>query len=555
MRRFAELYEEIDRTTSTNAKVAAMATYFRSAPAIEAAWAVYFLTGRKLKRVLSGPALGRWVEELAGLPHWLLGECLSAVGDFAETATLVLDGVASGAADGPELGLDVWVQERAEPLRGMEPYEQRQVVMEALLTLPRTQRFLFIKLLTGELRVGVSQVLVERALAVAGGLEVKTVAQRLVGEWRPSAAWYARILSRDEHEADVMRPYPFYLASPLLAQDGGAAGVAEVEGLGAVSEWLLEWKWDGIRAQLIRRGGKVALWSRGDEVLTARFPEMVEGATRIADGTVLDGEVVSWHEGRVQPFAMLQRRIGRQHLTRQLLAKYPAAFVAYDLLERDGRDMRAEPLSVRRALLEEVVRGAGSARIMASDVVMAPSWEAAAQLREESRARGVEGLMIKRRESAYGVGRVKGDWWKWKIEPYSVDCVLVYAEPGHGRRASLLTDYTFAVWDDDGTGGRALVPFAKAYSGLSNEEIAELDKWIRQHTLARHGPVRVVEPVQVFELGFEGIARSMRHRSGVAVRFPRMLRWRKDKPVAEADTMASLRELVGEEPREETLFG
>ncbi len=528
MKRFAELYDSVDRTTSTNAKVAAMVAYFQTAPPADAAWAVFFLTGRRLKRLVPSAAIRDWTLQATGLPDWLLQECYAVVGDGAETAALVLDQLAeSGAAD--DTPLSEWVERRILPLRGLPPEAQRTVVSGWWTTLDRTRRFMLLKILTGELRVGVSQTLVVRALAQAAELPATTIAARIMGEWTPDAAWFTGLLSADATDDDRSRPYPFFLASPIEAA---------IDTLGNVGDWMVEWKWDGIRAQLVRRAGAVHLWSRGEEIITARFPEIVAAGLHLPDGTVLDGEVLGYREGRPLPFSALQQRIGRQKQLAQIMRTVPVVFMAYDILEHDGLDVREQPLDTRRAQLEALVTSEAGV-LRTSVIVEAASWGALTQLREEARNRAVEGLMLKRRSSPYGIGRRKGDWWKWKVDPYAIDAVLIYAQPGSGRRASLLTDYTFGVWD-----GEDLVPIAKAYSGLSNEEIAEMDRWIRRHTRERFGPVRHVEPVQVFELGFEGIAPSTRHRSGMAVRFPRMLRWRRDKLPREADTIEEVRRLM-----------
>jgi DNA ligase 1 len=526
MRRFSALYEAIDQTTSTNAKVAALAAYFRAAPAADAAWAIFFLTGRRLKRVVPSAGLRQWAREATGLPEWLLYECYSAAGDFAELVALALDAVPPGPPEA-DLPLATWVEDRLLPLQQADPAAQRALVMRWWLGLPRTERFLLNKLVTGEFRVGVAQTLVVRALAAAAGNEPTRIAARLMGEWMPSAEWFAAVMSAEDGAADPSQPYPFFLASPLE----GAPNA-----LGALADWLVEWKWDGIRAQLVRRGGQTWLWSRGEELITHRFPEIAAAATHLTDGTVLDGEVLAFTDGRPMPFSALQQRIGRQKRVAQIMRAVPVVFVVYDLLERDGADIRTEPLSSRRDALTQLVP---PGVIRRSEEVTVATWDALAARRLESRERGVEGFILKRRDSEYGVGRRKGAWWKWKIDPLTVDAVLIYAQPGNGRRASLLTDYTFGVWDQG-----ALVPVAKAYSGLSNAEIEELDKWIRRHTRERHGPVRAVDPIQVFELGFDAIAPSSRHKSGIAVRFPRMLRWRKDKPAAEADTLDFLRKLI-----------
>lgn len=531
MLRFALLFDAIDRTTSTNAKVAAMADYFASAPPADAAWAVFFLSGRRLKRLVPAAAIRDWTLAATGIPDWLLGECYAVVGDGAETAALVLDQLP--AAPSADLPLSEWVERRILSLRDLDPVGQQASAVRWFGTLDRLQRFILLKLMTGELRVGVSQTLVVRALAHASKLPTTRIAARLMGDCRPTPEWYATLISAEATTDDRSRPYPFFLASPIEG---------DIPALGDPSGWLVEWKWDGVRAQLVRRGGLVYLWSRGEELITRRFPEIAAAATRLPDGSVLDGEVLAFRDGRPLPFSALQQRIGRQKQVAQLVRAVPVVFMAYDVLEDEGRDVRALPLSARRALLEArlgaAAQQAGSV-LRVSPLITPAGWEELAVLRSESRARAVEGMMLKRAASEYGVGRRRGDWWKWKVDPFTIDAVLIYAQPGSGRRASLLTDYTFGIWDKG-----ELVPIAKAYSGLSNDEIAEMDRWIRRHTRERFGPVRHVEPVHVFELGFEGMARSTRHRSGIAVRFPRMLRWRRDKKPEDADTLETVQEML-----------
>ncbi len=562
MKAFAELFAALDGTTSTNAKVEAIVRYLTAAPPGDAAWAVFFLTGRRLKRLLPYRAISDWTLALTGFDEWLLGECYAVVGDGAETATLMLDQIGTVPADA--LGLAVWVEERILPLRQAPPDTQRRLVIGWIRELERWERFTLFKLLTGELRLGVSQTLVARALAQAAGLPATAIAARLMGEWTPTAEWFADLLSPSVTETDRSRPYPFCLASPIDNAVTDAAAIAAL--LGDRAEWLAEWKWDGIRAQLIVRGGHVYLWSRGEELITDRFPEIAGIAAGLPEGTVLDGEILAWRGDRPLAFAALQQRIGRERQVARTARDIPVVFMAYDVLEHAGADVRATPLVERRARLEAIVDGlppavaaapAAAARapllpfedhaatgpaqetIRVSPVVTGGSWDTLAALRAESRRRGVEGLMLKRLTSAYGVGRKRGDWWKWKIDPHTIDAVLIYAQPGSGKRASLLTDYTFGVWHEG-----ELVPVAKAYSGLTNEEILEMDRWIRRHTVERFGPVRHVEPIHVFELGFEAIAPSTRHRSGIAVRFPRMLRWRKDKAASDADTLAALEAIM-----------
>jgi ATP-dependent DNA ligase len=562
MKRFAALYAELDATTATNPKVAALVRYFRQVPEEDAAWAVYFLAGGKPRQIVPTQLLYALACERAGIEPWLFDLSYEAVGDFAETVAHVLPAPTGES----ELGLAAWVTERLLPLRGADPATQRARIAQYWDELGRNERFLMNKLITGELRVGVSKLLVQRALAEAFAVDPKRVAQRMMGytdaRGTPSAARFRALVSASEADGNTGQPYPFFLAHPLdVGNDGLAAR------LGAPADWIVEWKYDGIRAQVIKRAGQAWIWSRGEELVTERFPEVASAASSLADGTVLDGEIVAWKDGRIAPFALLQQRIGRKLLSPKVLADAPVAYVAYDLLELGGVDLRDKPLSERRALLADLL--AEHPAFHLSPVETADSWDALERTRESSRARGVEGFMLKHRDSRYGIGRRKQDdggaWWKWKIEPFAVDAALVYAEPGSGRRASLYTDYTFAVWNrvprdarevDDYVAALArheapaaqalqLVPFAKAYSGLTDKEIREVDRLVRRTTVDKFGPVRSLAPSLVCEIGFEGSARSARHKSGVAVRFPRILRMRTDKPLHEADTLASLQSLLG----------
>ena len=533
MRRFAELYDALDATTSTNAKVEAMVAYFSAAPPEDAAWAVFFLSGLRLKRLIAPRLLGAWCLEETRIPEWLFGESYSVAGDYAEIIALTIDTVRGGDPP-PERGLRLseLIATKLLPLRDASEAEKRGTVVELWARSDRRDIFLLNKLLTGELRVGVSATLAVRALARHAGLEPGVVAHRLMGGWEPSAEAFRALAAKEHGDADVSRPYPFFLASPLE--------LPPEEALGDPALWLPEWKWDGIRAQLVRRQGKAWLWSRGEELLTGRFPDLEQAFAALPDGAVLDGEVLAWAGGRPLPFSILQRRIGRQKLGPKILAEAPAAFMAYDLLEEGGKDLRGLPLRERRERLERLI---GGDRLVLSAPVQGNGWEELRKLRAEARERGVEGLMLKRWDSPYRHGRPRGEWWKWKIDPYSIDAVLLYAQPGSGRRASLLTDMTFGVWD-----GGELVPVAKAYSGLTDAEIDQADRWIRQNTVERFGPVRHVRPEHVFELHFEGIAESPRHKSGIAVRFPRIARWRTDKKPADADTLDTLKALLTTKP-------
>ncbi len=550
MKAFAALYRALDASTSTAAKQRALQAYLCAAGPADAAWAVYILAGGKPRQLVPVGQLRRVAQQACGLPEWLFDECYQAVGDLAETLALLLP-APMAAVDRP---LADWIENHLLPLRGLhgrDPLALERSLLEQWQSLNADERLINFKLITGALRVGVSKLQVTQALAAVGDIDPKCVAQRLMGythvDARPTAAGYrALIAPQSDAESQPQQngqPYPFFLAHPLNQPLEALDAL-----LGAPQRWLAEWKWDGIRAQLVRRAGSSWLWSRGEELVTERFPELATMAEALPDGSVVDGEIVVWRDGRVQPFAELQRRIGRKLLGPKLLRELPVALVAFDLIELDGRDLRAEPQARRREMLDALVSRTNHPSLIASPLLAGADWAELARQRDTARQLGVEGLMLKSVDAAYGVGRTKdvGVWWKWKLDPYAVDAVLVYAQRGHGRRASLYTDYTFAVWDGPADSAeRRLVPFAKAYSGLTDAEIAKVDAVIRRTTVESFGPVRSLAPTLVFELGFEGISRSPRHKSGIAVRFPRMLRWRHDKPVAEADTLAALEALLG----------
>lgn len=533
MKRFAALYQALDRSTATSDKRAALVAYFRAAPPRDAAWALFLLAGGKItsaRRKIAGVGEMRaWVAEASNTPSWLVDASYDQVGDLAETLALLIPDPAQAA---PDRALADWIEHVLVPVANRDEAERREVIVSAWHGLPFDERLVFNKLLTGALRVGVSQRMVQQALAEMSGVPIARIAQRMMGTWVPSPDFLAKLLSHEALPDDRQQPYPFFLASPLEAAP---------ESLGPIDDWLVEWKWDGIRAQLIRRHGEVAIWSRGEERLDGRFPEVEAAAAALDVDCVLDGELLAWRDDAAEPmpFAALQTRIQRVKPGPKWLAEAPVRMLAYDLLELDGEDLRALPQRERRARLEALLDRHPANRLALSPVVRPADWQAAASLREGSRERGVEGFMLKRLSAAYQGGRRRGDWWKWKVDPLTIDAVLLYAQAGHGRRSTLYTDYTFGVWADD-----TLVPVAKAYSGLDDKEILALDRWVRAHTRERFGPVRSVDAVQVFELGFEGVNLSKRHKSGVAVRFPRILRWRHDKPAAEADRLETLQALA-----------
>lgn len=523
---FADLFRALDQTTRTSAKVAALADYFRAAPEADRVWTIALLSGRRPKRLIGTAQLRDWAATRATVPLWLLEDCYAVAGDLAETIALILP-----PGDGRVTPALTKVLTDLTALAGADETAKRAAVEGYWDTLPDHARLVFNKLITGGFRMGVSRKLMTRALAQATGIAEPDLAHRLMGDWDPQRTTFARlVLDPDPREADA-RPYPFCLAYQVEAAP---------ETLGAPADWLAEDKWDGIRGQLIRRGGGWHLWSRGEELVTDRFPELAASLDLLPDGCVLDGEILGWRDGRPLPFADLQPRIGRKSVPKSLLAKAPVALLAYDLLEHGGVDLRGEPLAERRARLAALLDALpDTAPLRLSPAVPFDDWGALAAYRADARTRGSEGLMLKRLDAPYRDGRRKGDWWKWKLDPMTVDAVMIYAQAGHGRRANLFTDYTFAVWDGD-----ALVPFTKAYSGLTDAEFRQITAWVRKNTLERFGPVRRVTPDLVFEIAFEGIQNSRRHKSGVALRFPRMARWRRDKPAAEANRLEDLRALI-----------
>ena len=524
MKAFAALFAQLDESTKTTVKVAALADYFRTAPDDDKLWTAALFTGRRPKRVITATKLRLWAAEVAGLPDWLFEESYSVAGDLAETIALVLPPPSQTS----DQSLTQWIM-RLRAL-GLQDEETRKAgIIAAWDSLPTAERFLFTKLLTGGFRIGISAKLMTRALAQATGQHEADLTHKLMGNWTPDSVTWASLIEADDPTSDASRPYPFYLAY----------GLEDLASLGPPSDWSAEHKWDGIRGQFILRGGTHYLWSRGEDLMTDRFPELAQLCDDLPDGTVIDGEVLAFANDAPLPFAALQKRIGRKTVPRKLLAEAPVVLMAYDLLEHEGRDIRALPFAERRARLEGVARVSSRATLRLSPQVTFGTWDELAAIRATSRDIGAEGLMLKRHDSLYLAGRKKGDWWKWKVDPLTIDAVMIYAQSGSGRRANLFTDYTFAVRDGD-----ALVPFTKAYSGLTDAEFRQITAWVRKNTLQKFGPVRQVPPVHVFEIAFEGINESTRHKSGVALRFPRMLRWRQDKPVAEANTLSDLQEML-----------
>lgn len=527
MQQFTDLFRQIDSTTSTNAKVAALAAFFRTASDEDKLWCIALFSGRRPKRAVTSTRLREWAAEAAGVPLWLLEEAYPVVGDLSETIALILP--PSDRQDAQPLS--AWMT-FVLMLADMPEEERKAQILSAWGDLDDTQRFVFNKLLTGGFRVGVSQRLMTRALAQATDQDEAAIALRLMGQWTPQTTTFSDLILAPSVQDDLSRPYPFQLAH-------GIEG--DVADIGSPDDWAAEWKWDGIRGQMILRGGELHIWSRGEELMTDRFPELRKALDFLPQGIVMDGEILAYKDGTPLPFNDLQKRIGRKTVPASLLKSAPVVMQAYDLLEHDGTDIRERPFTERRALLDGMIQALPpDAPVILSPQVTFTDWAELAALRETSRDRMAEGLMLKRKDGPYLAGRKRGEWWKWKIDPLTIDAVMIYAQSGHGRRANLFTDFTFAVWN-----GNELVPFTKAYSGLTDAEFNKITRWVRANTQERFGPVRRVTPELVFEIAFEGIAESKRHKSGVALRFPRMLRWRHDKPAQQANTLADLKALMG----------
>lgn len=529
MRQLARLYATIDQTTKTTKKVEALAAYLSTAPEDDRLWTIALFSGRRPRRTITTTRLREWAAERAGIPLWLFEEAYPIVGDLAETIALVLPEPDQTHDD----SLTKWMT-RLRALDAAPEEDRKAAILDAWNRMGPTERLVFNKLLTGGFRVGVSRKLMTRALARASARDEAELAHRLMGDWTPETTTWHALIEAEDASADLSRPYPFCLAYGLDDE--------EPKSLGKPEDWRAEWKWDGIRGQLILRGAEHFVWSRGEELMTDRFPELARARDFLPEGTVIDGEIVAFANDMPLPFNALQKRIGRKTVPKKLLKEAPVILLGYDLLEEEGRDLRAQPFAERRARLDALLDALPpEAPLRPSPLIRFETWEALGATRATARERRAEGLMLKRADSPYHAGRKKGDWWKWKLDPLTIDAVMIYAQQGHGRRANLFTDFTFAVWD-----GNELVPFTKAYSGLTDTEFRQITAWVRKNTLQRFGPVRQVRPEHVFEIAFEGIHESPRHKSGVALRFPRMKRWRHDKPTQEANTLADLKEMLAQ---------
>lgn len=479
--------------------------------------------------MVSTTRLREWAAAAAGIPDWLFEESYHYVGDLAETAALLLPVLQTDAESWDSLA--DFVEERVLALSGLDEQDQRSHVEQTWRILSPEEKLVFHKMLTGGFRIGVQRKTVENALANLYGIESAVIAHRMMGPWSPTPDWFRELRREVSNHGEPSLPYPFCLAHPIEA----------AKDLGETSAWQIEPKWDGIRAQLIVRQNQAFIWSRGEENLGESFPEILNAALALSSGTVLDGEILVWRNGSGSPeaFGELQKRLGRKTVSARTQAALPVRFLAYDLLEENGIDLRPCSTRQRRQRLEALFPLEGSP-IRLSPVFDDHCWELVDKRVSEARQNGIEGVILKKLDSPYQAGRIRGAWWKWKVDPLKIDAVLVYAQTGHGRRSGLFTDYTFSVFKDE-----ELVPVAKAYSGLTDKEIRELDRWVKANTIEKFGPVRSVPPVQVFEIAFDAIRESKRHKAGLALRFPRISRWRKDKKPQEIDRLETLREMMG----------
>ncbi len=532
MRSFVNLITELGKTSSINSKQELLVQYFSHASDSDKLWTVALFTGKKPKKTISSTLLKVWCAEICQIPEWLFNESYHTVGDLAETIALLISPTKSNIQNEEDSLTDII--EAISALLKKNDEEKKDYILQKWQSLDQNACFVFNKLITGGFRIGISQNIIYNAIAMSEGLPSDVVTYLFSGNWHPSTSQYSDIINKEKASLDLSKPYPFYLAYPLELP---------IEEAGAPHEWFAEWKWDGIRGQCIKREGHHFIWSRGEELMTDKFPELNEWIKDLPDGTVIDGEILraDHTQSTIQPlpFSLLQKRISRKQITPKILKEAPVIFVAYDLLEWNREDIRNLPLHERKALLDGLIQNTNAQSVKISEPVVFDSWEVLTQLRTISRERLTEGLMLKRKTSVYQSGRKKGDWWKWKVDPLTIDCVLVYAQKGHGRRSDLYTDYTFAVKD-----GERLVSFTKAYSGLTDAEFKEVDAFIKKNALEKFGPVRTVKAELVFEIAFEGIAESKRHKAGIALRFPRMKRIRKDKTVDEINTLDDLKEML-----------
>lgn len=525
MKHFAELISTLESTNKTNAKIDAMVHYLNTAPENDKLWFLALFTGKRPKRPVNTNLLKLWALEIIQLPEWLFLESYSSVGDLGETLSLILPPPENDI----QKSLSQWMTELIH-LKDQTDEEKKRYVTESWNGLDYTERFIFNKLIGGSFRIGVSKKLLITALSKYSDIDSSQLMHSIMGKWNVDEMNFDDLITGTNINPDNSKPYPFCLAYPLEK---------ETQELGKPEEWQAEYKWDGIRGQLIKRNTEIFIWSRGEELVTPQFPELVTALEHIPGNFVLDGEILAVNDDEVLNFNELQKRLNRKTITPKMLREIPVKVFVYDILEFDDEDLREKPLSERRKILENLIETYPVEHIKISGNVPFKNWDDLIAIRENSRENNSEGLMLKQKNSHYHSGRKKGDWWKWKVDALTIDAVLIYAQKGSGRRSGYYTDYTFAVKKDD-----QLVTIAKAYSGLTDKEIMEVSRFVTKNSLEKFGPVRTVKPELVFEIAFEGIGFSNRHKSGVALRFPRIVRWRRDKKADEIDDIEEVKKLI-----------
>ncbi|MEE4349683.1 MAG: cisplatin damage response ATP-dependent DNA ligase [Pacificimonas sp.] len=533
MKPFADLLERLVYTRSRNAKLKLIADYLCATPDPDRGWALAALTGELDFPSVKAGLIKRLVEERTDPVLFRMSR--SYVGDMAETVSLIWEPLPGTTAPAPEpLGL----AEAVDTLLSLSRADAPQVMADYLDRLSPTERFALIKLATGALRIGVSARLAKTAFAQGFGVDVDAVEEVWHGIDPPYAAlfaWGEGDAPQPSHE-DVPVFRPFMLAHPL--EDGRVD----------LADYAAEWKWDGIRVQLVHVAGQTKLFSRTGDDITGSFPDVAaafEEAGAIDGELMVQGSVQGGEAGGAASFNALQQRLGRKTVSKKMLAESPAFVRAYDILFDGAEDLRPLPWTERRARLEAFVPRLPADRFDLSSTVEARDFDHLAEIREGARDAAIEGLMLKRKDSVYQPGRKVGLWYKWKRDPLTADCVIMYAQRGSGRRSSFFSDYTFGCWTaPEGDPERQLLPVGKAYSGITDEELKFLDKFVRGNTTGRFGPVREVEKTLVLEVAFDSVHSSKRHKSGLAMRFPRISRIRTDKPASEADEIATLLRMV-----------
>ncbi len=525
MKDFSNLISAIEITNKTNAKINALVDYFKTAPDKDKLWLIALFTGKRPSRPVKSTLMKVWCMEITQLPEWLFLESYSTVGDLGETLALLLPNPKNEI----EKPLHIWIDELIN-LKKQSDDEKKTYVLDAWNGLNAQERLIFNKLIGGSFRIGVSKKTLVNALAKLSGIDANQLMHSIIGNWTPNTITFEELLNGEHINYDNSKPYPFCLAYALEK---------DLNDLGDENEWQVEYKWDGIRGQIIKRKDEVFIWSRGEELVTQQFPELVETISQFKGDFVIDGEILAIKDSAVLLFNDLQKRLNRKNVTKKLLEEVPVGLYIYDILELNDVDLRKHSMTERREKLELLFQQNKSTILKLSEIIEFENWDELDTLRNNARSFNSEGLMLKKKSSIYHVGRKKGDWWKWKVDPLTIDAVMIYAQKGSGRRSSKYTDYTFAVKNEE-----KLVTVAKAYSGLTNDEITAISRWVNKNAIEKFGPVRTVKPELVFEIAFEGIAYSKRHKSGVALRFPRIKRWRKDKTVKDIDTIESVKSLI-----------